>query len=216
MHQRQQTALKDEPGNLMEVDDLNSEQPNSAQDDPQEDYDSLANSEAPLRDFEDLSLAELVGELVRRPVEALSALRQTLQRRTSASAEDEYFDPAQAIGQSIKVAPVRAPKRRTVRTLPAIDWRAQQPLLASGTAFLLALLGSLILVTSKSPQGDGNLIIGAIPLLLGATLLSIIAARTYTFLPLPPLEITVLPVEQLEALSSESSEANSSMESMAA
>src|SRR5258707_154627 len=162
------------------MDELNTEPSNGEMQGAQNAQDTATALEPAPRDFQELSLAEVVGQLVRHPVQAVTAMRQTLQRPLQGGTAGEDL-PILAVGRSAPKG-AAAPK-------PAFDWQTLQPLLASGSAFMLALLGSLILVTSNSPDSNGNLLLGAIPLLLGATLLAIIAARTYHFAPLPPLAV---------------------------
>src|SRR5258707_6313376 len=116
------------------MDELNTEPSNGEMQDAQ---DTATSLEPATRDFQELSLAEVVGQLVRHPVQAVTAMRQTLQRPVSEGTAGEDLPPL-AVGRSVPRG-AAAPKS-------AFDWPTLQTLLASGSAFMLVPLWALILV----------------------------------------------------------------------
>src|SRR5258708_37134710 len=114
------------------MDELNTEPSNGEMQGAQNAQSTSTPLEPITRDFQELSLAEVVGQLVRHPVQAVTAMRQTLQRPVPSGTAGEDL-PILAVGRSAPRG-AAAPK-------PHFGWQTLQPLLASGSAFLLALVG---------------------------------------------------------------------------
>ncbi len=143
-------------------------------------YDSqTTDSEEPTaptsRRYEDLSLAEFLGYLLRHPLQAWTGLSQSLERQP-------VTEPIADLPDVRKARAIYA--TRQPRTL---DWEQLKPALYMGGAFLLALIGSCILAFSRGSEQDGNLLPGGILLLAGAAILAVFASRDLELSRIPPL-----------------------------
>src|SRR5258708_139792 len=99
------------------MDELNTEPSNGEMQDAPNAQDTATALE-PARDFQELSLAEVVGQLVRHPVQAVTALRRTLQRSV----------PDGTTGKDLPILAVGRSAPRGAASKPAFDWQTLQPL----------------------------------------------------------------------------------------
>jgi hypothetical protein len=152
--------------------DLNADQINA-----DAELEASPQAETDTRTFENLSLAELIGQLLRRPGSTFSALTETLR------SEDSFYDKPVQGGASATV--IRVPQVRR----SAIEWEQFRPLALLGGLLLIALVGSFILVSSRGTLQDGNLFVGGLLLLFSAAGITYLTAIDYHLLRLPPLKI---------------------------
>src|SRR5689334_2868119 len=119
--------------------------------------------EPEIRRFEDLSLAELIGHLLRRPANTLGGLQETLRSTGDAQYIENNFELDSADGTAQEL-------RGLVRVVPAqrltIDLDALRPVALLGGLLLIALVGSYILVTAKNNYSGTTLLIGGSLILL--------------------------------------------------
>src|ERR1041385_500645 len=141
--------------------------------------------EPEMRRFEDLSLAELIGQLLRRPTNTLGGLQETLRSNGDAQYIEESFDVdsaedgTQGLRSPVRVVPVR---RLT------IELDSLRPLALLGGLLLIALVGSFILTTAKRDYSNITLIIGGSLMLLSTVGFAYITSTEYHTQRLPALK----------------------------
>ena len=157
------------------------------------------DSSAPLneptsRRYEDLSLAEFLGQLVRNPARALSGLSGALERPP-----EPPSPPVADLGDLVRRDLTFGGR---VQRRAALTWEDLRPAAMLAGAFLLALVGSQIMVSARGEDQNFALALGGIPLLIGAAILASFALRDLDLERIPPLkkdlvdEATPQPVAQ--------------------
>ncbi|MCC7446031.1 MAG: hypothetical protein IT324_01380 [Anaerolineae bacterium] len=163
----------------------------------------------PLRTFDELSLAEVAGQLLWHPRRTWLELMDTLSRLPEPPADltAESTDALDSLRPRSAYRPALAADV-PVSVLPrvdlsAIDWKMLAPLIGMGVALLVALIGALIVPTGRNtvinlPDGTvvpnrTSLWIGGLLMLAASAGLAVIAARTLTLPRLEPLETPARP-----------------------
>jgi len=161
-----------------------------------------ADTLPPLRAFEELSLAEVAGQLLWHPRRTWLELMDTLSRLPEPPADLV----AEGTDTALESARPRSAYRPAFATdvpvsvvprvdLRAIDWKMLAPLIGMSVALLVAIIGALIMPTGRNAVvnlPDGTIVpnrtslwIGGILMLAASAGMAFIAAR---ILPLPRME----------------------------
>jgi hypothetical protein len=132
------------------------------------------------RSIEDLSLSEALARLFRHPLQTWVGLSMVWSRPVAESA-------------AASAAEILLVEERVRRPAVAINWRATVALGLMGMAFLIALVGSLILTSSRDAAVDRNLPVGGALLLMGALAMAAVVIYTTPALRLAPLPTLLRP-----------------------
>jgi hypothetical protein len=143
---------------------------------------SSAAAVTPVRNFEELTLLEMLWVMIRHPFSSFGALASTLARPASGEVKERYY-----------VAEIDEDAFDFRLWLQQL-WSDLKPLLGMLFALFITLFASFLFVTTRQDGGEGILNFGLLLMFVGSVIMAVITARNFQIDRLPPLTFGVSPL----------------------